>query len=86
MIFRRPMLGLPGRSRLCKAVVLPLRLQAGNGHGSPTERVCSVDLWQNKRNFQKYSLEIIHLARKVSGGRYWDRTSGFHRVKVALYR
>ena len=20
------------------------------------------------------------------GGRYWDRTSGFHRVKVALYR
>jgi hypothetical protein len=22
----------------------------------------------------------------VDGGRYWDRTSGFHRVKVALYR
>ena len=22
----------------------------------------------------------------ISGGRYWDRTSGFHRVKVALYR
>ena len=21
-----------------------------------------------------------------NGGRYWDRTSGFHRVKVALYR
>jgi len=20
------------------------------------------------------------------GGRYWDRTSDFHRVKVALYR
>ena len=24
--------------------------------------------------------------KKESGGRYWDRTSGFHRVKVALYR
>ena len=23
---------------------------------------------------------------EVFGGRYWDRTSGFHRVKVALYR
>ena len=22
----------------------------------------------------------------LSGGRYWDRTSDFHRVKVALYR
>ena len=22
----------------------------------------------------------------LPGGRYWDRTSGFHRVKVALYR
>ena len=22
----------------------------------------------------------------VHGGRYWDRTSDFHRVKVALYR
>jgi hypothetical protein len=23
---------------------------------------------------------------QIRGGRYWDRTSGFHRVKVALYR
>jgi len=23
---------------------------------------------------------------EIGGGRYWDRTSGFHRVKVALYR
>jgi hypothetical protein len=22
----------------------------------------------------------------AAGGRYWDRTSDFHRVKVALYR
>jgi len=26
------------------------------------------------------------LNSEESGGRYWDRTSGFHRVKVALYR
>jgi hypothetical protein len=30
-------------------------------------------------------LEILVLQGSF-GGRYWDRTSGFHRVKVALYR
>ena len=26
------------------------------------------------------------ISRRFVGGRYWDRTSGFDRVKVALYR
>ena len=35
--------------------------------------------WQDWEGFRRESLE-------ANGGRYWDRTSGFHRVKVALYR
>jgi hypothetical protein len=31
----------------------------------------------------RISLDFVGL---FVGGRYWDRTSGFHRVKVALYR
>ena len=44
------------------------------------------DVFEGFRILTSFCTRPVDAGFFLFGGRYWDRTSGFHRVKVALYR
>ncbi len=73
---------------------LPTRLTAVKTGGNAAWIVCHMyvrvrhGVGADTISVAKRATKTHRLVRsmQIIGGRYWDRTSGFHRVKVALYR